>query len=83
MLGVARLGFGLVVKIVLEIFDMWESNSWACMCKVIAICCAGLGSCFYVIVSGGSSSKDTSCAISASVLTFKVHVLLSIYIYIK
>ena len=48
----------------------------ACMCRVIAICCAGLGSCLYVIASGGSSSRDISCAISARVLTLKVHVLL-------
>ena len=68
--------FGLVARMVLEIFDMWESHSCACMWRVIAICCAGLGSCLYVSVSCGSSSKDTSCAISASVLTLKVHVLL-------
>ena len=72
MLVVARLGFGFVVRMVLEIFDMWESHSWACTCRVIAICCAGLGSCLYVNTSGGSSSKDTSCAISARVLTLKV-----------
>ncbi len=76
MLVVARLGFSLVVGIILEIFDMWESHSWACTCRVIVICCAGLGSCLYVSASGGSSSKDTSCDISARVLTLKVHVLL-------
>ena len=64
MLGVARLGFGLVLRIVLEIFDMWDSHSCACTCRVMAICCAGLGSCLYVSVSGGSSSSDMSCAIS-------------------
>ncbi len=73
---VARLGFGLVVRIVLEIFDMCESHSWACTCRVIAIFCAGLGSCLYVSASGGSSSKDTSCAISARVFTLNVPVLL-------
>ena len=31
---------------------------------------------FYVSVFGGSSSKETSCAISARVLTLKVPVLL-------
>ena len=72
----ARLLFGLVLRIVLEIFDMWDSHSWACTCRVMAICCAGLGSCLYVIASGGSSSRDTSCAISAKVLTLKVPVLL-------
>ncbi len=76
MLVVARLGFGLVVRIVLEIFDMCESHSWACTCRVVAICCAGLGSCLYAIASGGSSSKDTSCTISTRVFTFYVPVLL-------
>ena len=61
---------------VLEIFDMCESHSCACMCRVVALCCAGLGSCLYVIASGGSSSKVTSCAISARVLTLNVPVLL-------
>ena len=72
----ARLVFGLVLRIVLEIFDMWDSHSCACTCRVMAICCAGLGSCLYVSASGGSSSSDTSCAISASVLTLNVPVLL-------
>ena len=76
MLVFARLRFGLVVKIVLEILEMCDSHSCACMCRVIAMCCAGLGSCLYVSVSGGSSSKETSCAISARVLELKVHVLL-------
>ncbi len=61
---------------VLEIFDMCESHSCACMCRVIAICCAGLGSCLYVIESGSSSLKVTSCAISARVLTLNVPVLM-------
>ncbi len=76
MLYVARLGFGLVLRIVLEIFDMWESHSCACTCRVMAICCASLGTCLYVSASGGSSSKDMSCAISARVLTLKVPILL-------
>ena len=42
----------------------------------IATCCAGLGSCLHVSVSGGSSSKETSCAISARVFTLNVPVLL-------
>ena len=61
---------------VLEILEMRESHSCACTCRVMVICCAGLGSCLYVIASGGSSSRDTSCAISAKVLTLKVPVLL-------
>ncbi len=68
--------FSLVVKIVLEIFYMCDIHSCACMCRVIAICCAGLGNCLYVSLSGGSSSKETSCAISTRVLTLKVPVLL-------
>ena len=76
MLAVARLGFCLVVRIVLEIVDMCESHSCACTCRVMAICCAGLGNCLYVSASGGSSSKEMSCAISASVLTLNVPVLL-------
>ena len=55
---------------------MCESHSCACMCRVMAICCARLGKCLYVSASGGSSSKETSCAISARVLTLKVLVLL-------
>ena len=70
------LCFCLVFKIVLEILDMCDSHSCACMCRAIAICCAGLGSCLYVSALGSSSSKDTSCAISTRVLTLKVPVLL-------
>ena len=55
---------------------MCESHSCACMCRVMAICCAGLGNYLYFSASGGSSSKETSCAISARVLTWKVPVLL-------
>ncbi len=65
-----------MVRIVLEIFDMCESHFWACTCRVIAICCAGLGSCLYASASGGFSSKDTSCGISARVFTLNVHVML-------
>ena len=68
--------FCLVFKIVLEIFDMCDSHSYACMCRVVAICCAGLGNCLYVSASCGSSSKETSSAISARVLTLKVPVML-------
>ena len=55
---------------------MCDSHYCACMCRAIAMYCTGLGSCVYVSVSGGSSSKETSCAISARVVTLKVHVLL-------
>ena len=60
----------------MEIFDMWDSHSWACTCRVMAIFCAGLESCLYVSASGGSSLNDMSCAISARILTLNVHVLL-------
>ena len=40
------------------------------------MCLACLGSCLKVIESGGSSEWDTSCAISARVLTWSVPVLL-------
>ncbi len=76
MLVFVRLHFSLVVKIVREILEMCDSHSCACMCRAIAICCADLGSCLYVSVFGGSSSKETSCAISARVLTLKAPVLL-------
>ncbi len=55
---------------------MCESHSCACMCRVMAICCAGLGNRLYVSAYGGFSLKETSCAISARVLTLKVPVLL-------
>ena len=55
---------------------MYESHSCAWMCSAIAIFCAGFGSCLYVRVSRGSSLSETSCAISASVRTLKVPVML-------
>ena len=70
------LVFGFVVRIFLEILEMYESHSCAWMCSAIAILCAGFGSCLYVRVYGGSSLNETSCAISASVRTLKVPVLL-------
>jgi hypothetical protein len=65
-----------VVRIFLEILEMYESHSCAWMCIVIATFCAGFGSCLYVRVSGGFSLNETSCAISASVRTLNVPVLL-------
>ena len=70
------LVFVFVVRISLEILEMYESHSCAWMCCAIAIFYVGFGSCLYVRVSGGSSLNDTSCAISASVRTLKVPVLL-------
>jgi uncharacterized membrane protein YczE len=72
------LVFDFVVRIFLEILEMYESHSCAWMCSAIAIFCTGFGCCLYVRVSGGSSLNDTSCAISASVRTSKVPVLFMI-----
>ena len=65
-----------MVRIFLEILEMYESHSCAWMCSAIAIFCAGFGSCLYVRASGGSSANETSCAISARVRMLKVPVLL-------
>jgi hypothetical protein len=70
------LVFVFVVRSFLEILEMYESHSFAWMCSAIANFCAGFGSCFYVRVSVGFSLNETSCAISASVRTLKVPVLL-------
>ena len=58
-----------VVRIFLEILDMWDSHSCACTWSVIVILLAVGGSCLNVSPSGGSSVNETSCEISASVLT--------------
>ena len=68
--------FFFVVRIFLEILEMYESHSCACMFNAIVCCCDGFGSCLCVRVYGGSSLNETSCAISASVRTLKVPVLL-------
>ena len=60
----------------LESLDMRVSHSCACMCSAMAMSRAGGGSCLYVRVSGGSSWKEISCAIAASVLVWKDPVLL-------
>ena len=44
------LVFGFVVRIFLEILEIYVSHSCAWMCSVVAIFCAGLGSCLYVRV---------------------------------
>ena len=53
---------------------MWDSHSCACTCSAIAILLAVGGRCLQVISSGSSSLNETSWAISARVLTWKVHV---------
>ena len=61
-----------VVRIFLEILDMWDSHSCACTWSAIVILLAMGGSCLNVTSSGGSSANETSWEISARVLTWKV-----------
>ncbi len=72
----AEAFFVLVVRIFLEILDICDSHSCACTWSAIVILLAVGGSCLNVSLSGGSSVNETSCAISASVLTWKVPVRL-------
>ncbi len=65
-----------MVRIFLEILDMWDSHSCACTWSAIVIFLAVGCSCLNVSSSGGSSVNETSCEISASVLTWKVPVRL-------
>ncbi len=65
-----------MVKIFLEILDMWDSHSCACTWSAIVILFAVGCSCLNVSSSGGSSLNETSCEISASVFTWKVPVRL-------
>ena len=65
-----------MVRIFLEVLDIWDSHSCSCTCSAIAILLVVMGSCLKVSSSGGSSMKETSWAISARVLTWKVHVRL-------
>ena len=65
-----------VMRIFLEILDMWESHSCACTCSAIVIRLAVVVSCLKVSVSGGSYANETSCEISASVFTWKLPVRL-------
>ena len=66
----------LVVRIFLEILDMWESHSCACTWSAIVMLLAVGGSCLKVSSSGGSSANETSWEISARVFTWKVPVRL-------
>ena len=65
-----------MVRIFLEVLDIWDSHYCACTCSAIAILLVVLGSCLKVSSSGGSSLKETSWAISAKVFTWKVAVRL-------
>ena len=65
-----------MVRIFLEILDMWDSHSCACTCSAIVILLAAGGSCLNVSSSGGYSANETSWEISARVLTWNVPVRL-------
>ena len=65
-----------VVRIFLEVLDMWDSHSCAYTCSAIVILLAVRGTCLKVSSSGGSSLNEPSWAISARFLTWKVHVRL-------
>ncbi len=60
----------------LETLDMSVSHSCAWTWTAMTIICACVGSDLYVMLFGGFSLKDTSCAIFANVLVWKLHVLL-------
>ncbi len=64
----------LVLRIFLEILDMWDSHSCACTWSAIAILLAVGDSCLKVSPFGGSFVIETSWEISARVLTWKVPV---------
>ena len=68
--------FVFVVRIFLEILEMWDSHYCACTWSAIVIFFAVGDSCLKVSWSGGSSAKETSWEISARFLTWKVPVLL-------
>ena len=55
---------------------MRVSHSCACMCSAIVIVCACVGMVLYVRVSGRFSLNETSLAIFARVLMWKLPVLL-------
>ncbi len=68
--------FVFVMWIFLEVLEIWDNHSCGCTCSAIAIRLDVMGSCLKVSLSGGSSLKETSLAISAKVLTWKVPVWL-------
>ena len=71
-----------MVRIFLDVLEMWDSHSCAGTCSVIAILLAVKGSCLKVGSSRGCSVNETSWAISARALTCKVHVRLMAMIMI-
>ncbi len=64
------------MRVLLESLDISVSHSCAWTLIAMAIVCACVWSDLYVMFSGGVSLKDTSCAISARVCVWKLHVLL-------
>ncbi len=65
-----------VVRIFLEILDMWDNHFCACTWSAIVILLAVRENCLKVSPSGGSSVNKTSWEISARVFTWKVPVRL-------
>ena len=68
--------FFFVVRIFLEILDIWDSHSCACTWSAIVILLAVGGSYLKASLSGDSSVNEKSCEISARVLKWKVPVRL-------
>ena len=68
--------FFCVVRIFLEILDMWDIHSCACTWSAIVILLAVGDNYLKVSPYGGSSANDTSWEISARVFTWKVPVRL-------
>ena len=64
------------MRIFLEINDLWDSHSCACICSAIVVLLAVGGSCLKVSSSGGSFVNETSCEISARFFTWKAPVRL-------
>ncbi len=65
-----------MVRIFLEILDIWDIHSCAWTWSAIVIVVTVEGSFLSVSSSRGSFVKETSCEISASVLTWKAPVRL-------
>ena len=61
-----------VVRMFLEMLDMWDSHFCACTWSAIVILLTVGDSCLKVSSSGGSSVNETSWEISTRVFTWKV-----------
>ncbi len=64
------------MRLHLEILDISESHSCACMCSVMLVFCACIGRDLYVRVPSGFFLNDTSWAISAKVRVWKLIAML-------